>query len=115
MPQSDVRTIVPLMAFAAGIALWGHLSETPAQQKLDHNVGDVQILLGGTAATVILVLLSMAGEVGSKFAVGLSVVTLLSAIGLYGTSVVKGIDNLTGQSLPKAEGSPTTTTKAKAP
>ena len=105
MDATGARTIVPLMAFATGIALWGHLSETPAQQKLDHNIGDAQILLGGTAATVLLTLISMGGPVGGHLAKGLSVVTLLSVVGLYGTSAVKGLDSLTGQSLPAAEGS----------
>ena len=116
MAQSDARTIVPLMAFATAGALVGHLGEPDATKKLDPKVGDAQILLGGTAATMILVLLSMAGDVGSTFAKGLSVVTLISVIGIYGGSLVKALDNLTGQTVPQAEGQTptTTTTKAKA-
>ena len=109
---TGARTIVPLMAFAVTISLIGHTLE-PAKSKAHPQVGDAQILLGGTIATVILTLIAQGGEVGSKFAKGLAVLTLLGTLGLYGSSVLTGIDKVTGQVTPQGAkaAAPTTPTK----
>lgn len=109
---TDARTIVTLMAFATGIALVGHLvdaaSGAPTTRTGTSPVGDAQILLGGTAATVLLTLLSMAGEPGSKLGKGLALITLMGSTLYYGTPVFTSLDRLTGR---KATTSTTTTTK----
>ena len=101
---SEARTIVPLVAFATGIALVGHTLE-PAKSKASPHVGDAQILLGGTAAAVILTLVSTAGTPGDKFAKGIAVILLLSSIALYATPVTTALSKVTGQ----ATGNPNTT------
>ena len=105
----DARTIASLMAIATMIALTGHTFETRAQaSKLNPKVGDAQILLGGTAATVILVLVGQAGEPGAIFSKGIAVIALISTVALYGTPLCKGIANVTGPST-----TPRTKTNAK--
>lgn len=112
METTGARTIVPLMVFATSIALIGHTLE-PTKSKAHPQVGDAQIILGGTIATVILTLLAQGGDVGSKFARGIALVALLSSIGLYGTPVLAGLNHLTGQVTPQgaAAAKPTTPTK----
>jgi hypothetical protein len=82
--QGGARLIVPLMAVAVSIVLVGHTVEPTKASKLDPHVGDAQILLGGIAATVILTLLAMAGDVGATFAKGVAAITLLSSVVIYG-------------------------------
>jgi hypothetical protein len=108
MTMDASRTIVPLMAFAVAVSLLGHTLE-PAKSKADPQVGDAQILLGGTIATVILTLLAEAGPVGERFGKGLAVVTLVAAIGLYGTPVLSGLDRVTGQVTPSGKKAATPT------
>jgi hypothetical protein len=109
---SAARTIVPLMVFATGIALVGHTLE-PSKSKASPQVGDAQILLGGTIATVILTLLAQGGDVGQKFGKGLALVALLSSVGLYGGSLATGIDKVTGQVTPQGAKAATPTTPTK--
>jgi hypothetical protein len=106
---SSARTIVPLMAFTTGVALVGHTLEPRKSTRLSPTVGDAQILLGGTLATVILTLLSTAGEIGSRFAVGLSAVALVSVLGIYGTGVLSAVDHVTGQTTKPAPTKPAPT------
>jgi hypothetical protein len=110
--STAARTIVPLMVFATGIALIGH-TLNPTKSKADPQVGDAQILLGGTIATVILTLLATAGDVGEKFSKGLALVALLSSVGLYGSALLGGIDKVTGQVTPQGAKAATPTTPTK--
>ncbi|MGB6500097.1 MAG: hypothetical protein WBG19_01655 [Thermoplasmata archaeon] len=105
------RTIVPLMAFTVIVTLVGHTLEPTKVSKLDPHVGDAQILLGGTIATVLLTLLAQAGEVGERFGKGLAVVALLGSVGVYGTSVLGGLNRITGQTKPTTAVKPTASTK----
>lgn len=105
MDDTGARTIVPLMVFAVAITLIGHTLE-PGKSKLDPKVGDAQILLGGTIATVLLTLIAQGGDVGVKFGKGLALVALVSSVALYGTPVVTGLNRVTGQTKPST---PTTT------
>lgn len=112
--MSGPRTIVSLMGVAMVVALIGHTAEPTASPKaLDPIVGDGQIIAGTAIATVILTLLSSAGEVGEKFATGVSLIVLLSAVGVYGSPLLKAIDTTTGQVTPKgaAAAAPTAPTK----
>jgi hypothetical protein len=103
------------MVFATVIAVVGHTHEVAQKNsKLNPTVGDAQILLGGTIATVILTLLAEAGDVGAKFAKGLALVALLSSIGLYGGGVATDINKITGQITPQGAKA-ATPTKAAAP
>jgi hypothetical protein len=97
---TDARTILSVMAFATGIAVIGHTVEPTKSTKLSPSVGDAQILLGGTAATVILVLLAQAGDVGASFSKGIAVIALLSSLGYYGIPVFGALGSITGQSKP---------------
>lgn len=108
--NDSARTIVPLMAFAVTVSLLGHTLE-PQRSKADPHVGDAQILLGGTVATVLLTLLGTGGDVGARFAKGVALVALLGSVALYGTPVVRGLNRITGQ-VTSATAIPTTT-KAK--
>lgn len=110
MENTAARTIVPLMAFAVAISLIGHTLE-PSRSKAHPQVGDAQILLGGTIATVILTLIAQGGDVGAKFGKGLAVVALISSIGIYGTSVVGGLNRVTGQTKTAKPTTPTKGTK----
>ena len=69
--STDPRTIVVLVGSATAISLVGHVADlkgsvTTVVAKRSPALGDAQILLGGTAAAVILVLLSQAGDVGAE-------------------------------------------------
>ncbi len=47
----------------------------------------VEIIIGGTVATIVLSLIAKAGEPGQQFAVGLALVTFISALLVYGPSL----------------------------
>ena len=117
MKGQDQRTVLYLMAFATTIALVGHTAEVNSPKtvtaKLNPALGDAQILLGGVAATVILVLLSEAGQPGAIFAKGISVVALLSSLGFYATPVFEGLAKVTGQATATTAIAPTTKPVAK--
>lgn len=122
--SEPTRTIVPVMFFATGIALVGHISQQAAGTvKVTKNsppqLRDSQIILGGTIATVILTGIAQAGDIGASFAKGLSVITLVAVIAVYGTDIVGIINKVTGQvqtstgirTAPTKGSKPTTPTK----
>jgi hypothetical protein len=113
MDTTGARTIVPLMVFAVGITLVGHTLAPTKSTKLSPQVGDAQILLGGTIATVILTLLASSGDVGSRFGKGVALVALVSSVAAYGKDVVGGIDKATGQTTPTTPTKPTVKGAAK--
>ena len=120
---TDPRTIVVLVGSATAITLVGHLADvgsaapTTKLAKSSPALGDAQILIGGTAAAVILTLIGTAGDVGATFAKGTALVLLLASISVYGGPVVGALQNVTGQAkattapVPAAK-APTTTKKA---
>ena len=114
MEGTDTRTIVTLMVFATGVTLVGHTLEPAKSTKLNPHVGDAQILLGGTIATVILTLFAMGGDVGSKFGKGIALIALLSSVGYYGGPVLTGINKVTGQTTAAKPTTPTPPTKVSA-
>lgn len=116
--DSTTRTVVPLMSLTVLVALLGHLvdAQSPAPKTRTGKVpevGDAQILLGGIAATVLLTLVSMAGDVGEKLSKGLAVTALLASIGYYGVPLFNDLDKLTGAVKPAPVKPKTTTTGAK--
>ena len=117
--STDPRTIVVLVGSATAISLVGHVADlkgsvTTVVAKRSPALGDAQILLGGTAAAVILVLLSQAGDVGATFAKGVALILLLSSIGVYGGPVVKALSRVTGQATATTKVTPTPKTAATA-
>ena len=117
--STDPRTIAVLVGSATVISLVGHVADlkgsavTVLAQK-NPALGDVQIILGGTAATVILVLLGSAGDIGATFAKGTAIVLLLSSIALYGKPVTTALAKVTGQASATTKVTPTPPTAATA-
>ena len=117
--STDPRTIVVLVGAATAISLVGHVADlkgsaTTVLAKKSPALGDAQILLGGTAAAVILVLLSQDGDLGATFSKGTALVLLLSSVGLYGAPVVKALAKVTGQATATTKVTPTPKTAATA-
>jgi hypothetical protein len=112
------RTIVGLMAFAVVFSLIGnelkHNGQTSNPNPASSNglSEGGTIVLGGTVATVLLILLSHAGSAGSQFAVGLAGVTLATSALVYGGPVWSSLGKLTGSTstsiptVPSAASSP---------
>jgi hypothetical protein len=99
---TDQRTVVVLMVFTTGIALVGHTLAKPKTTKiaLPPEIGDAQILIGGTVATVILTLISEAGDTAAKFSKGLAFIALLAVLANYGGPVATGLNRLSGATAP---------------
>lgn len=93
--QNDQRQIIAFMAFAVAFALIGHTAK-------GHNVagGDAKIVLGGGIGTVLLVLLSEAGDPGEVLAKGLAAITMISSVLINGTPVFSAVSKLTSKSSP---------------
>lgn len=118
--QASSRTIFGLMAAAMLFSIIGAeitLSNPPKGQGV--NVGKALsspflILLGGTAATAILVLVAEAGEVGRKFGVGMAGLAATTAILVNGGPVWTALNNLLGSkpTVPSGLTSPTVATGA---
>jgi hypothetical protein len=119
-PTPGGRTIITLMTFAVLFALAGVEIERLSKAVTSPSVGTVastvtggpRIILGGTVATVALVLLSHAGEPGREFAVGLALITFLSSALIYGAPVWSALSNAIGT---RASGPGTGNTSPTAP
>ena len=100
--ESPARTIVALMAGTVGIAVVGNVvdakSATPnaATKKLGQ-LGDSKILLGGVFAATLLTGISMAGDVGARFATGLALIAFVTSLAVYGAPVASTLDRVVGQ------------------
>jgi hypothetical protein len=91
----DARMIAALMFFTVGFSLVGN--EIKAKSSNALITEPVKIVLGGTAATAALVLLSHAGDAGRQFAVGLALVSFTTSALVYGGPVWRSLSTLTGR------------------
>lgn len=98
--MNDQRQIVAFMAFAVVFGLVGHTIKTASTSSSGIGGADVKIVLGGAVGTVLLVLLSEAGEGGETFAKGLAGLTLVASVLINGSPVFKKISTITSKSTP---------------
>lgn len=102
------------MAFATAFSLVGNeIRRVEGQASPIGLVTEpVRIVAGGTIATVVLVLVSHAGEPGRQFGVGLATVAFLSSVLVYGGPVWSSLGNVLGTTKPTT---PTGATKPTPP
>jgi hypothetical protein len=101
--QEDTRTITALMIVTVVFALIGHeitaVSGASAGKNLPSGKDPIttggRILVGGSIATTLLILLSHAGEGGKDFAFALAIVTAATTTLVYGKPVWDAIANAT--------------------
>jgi hypothetical protein len=75
-------------------------------------VRPITIMIGGGVATIILLVISHAGEPGAELATGLAVVTMVSSVLVFGKPVWDLIGSLTsGGTTPTASTTASTPTK----
>ena len=98
------------MAFAGIFALVGTTQRSLAKASPPAPNQDVKIILGTTLGTVLLFLLSEAGDGAASFAVGLAGITLISSVLINGTGVFNAINKATPLTKPVA---PVTANKTK--
>lgn len=94
--KNDQRQIVAFMTFAVIFGLIGHTIKLKNQSSVIDG-GDFKILLGGGLGTVLLVLLSEAGDPGETLAKGLAAITLIGSVLVNGTSVFTGVSKLSSK------------------
>lgn len=91
------RKIVTFMAFTVVFSLVG--STVRRRRSTASSVlgtgNDVKIILGGTAATVLLTLLSDLGDAGAAWAVGLAEISLLTSVLVNGAPVFSELSKQT--------------------
>lgn len=117
MPTGNARTVVGFMGVAMIFSVIGAeiRAANPATSS-GVNVGKAfsepyLIIGGGTIATTFLVLIATAGDTGRRFAIGLSALTMVTAVLVNGGPVWKAINGFIGSE----PTTPTDTTKATAP
>lgn len=108
-------TVVALMGVTVLFALIGHELESGESTGSAPSAGTGvsaggRIIVGGTAATAALVLLTHAGDAGRQFAVGLALVAMATTTLVYGGPVWDALGKLTGSSTPTTGTSSTTPT-----
>jgi hypothetical protein len=103
--QASSRTIFGFMAFAMLFGVAGaelknlDTKATGVTGKVGNALSDpVLIVLGGTVATSILVLIAQAGETGRKFGVGMSGLVLTTAVFVNGAPLWNLLSDLFGSS-----------------
>jgi hypothetical protein len=123
--EADTRTITALMIFTVAFALVGHeigaVKAASTQPNVQPGTDPVtvggRILLGGTIATTLLVLVSHAGRPGRQFSLSLAVVAFFTATLVYGGPVWAAISGAlsstsgatpTSSTTPTASSTPTT-------
>jgi hypothetical protein len=96
-PTNSARTVVGLIGFAVLFSLIGNeiqIANGTKSNKLANGLDKgATIIIGGFVAAALLTALTGAGEAGRKFAVGLSVVTMVTATLVYGGPVWVAIQN----------------------
>jgi hypothetical protein len=100
------KSVTPVAPDAPGKKGGGSITGGPNVVTAVSTAG--RIVVGGTFATALLVALSHAGNPGREWAVGLSVVAVLTATLVYGGPVWSGASNLFG-SKPTGGSAPTPT------
>lgn len=84
VPQG-AKTIVGLMGVTVAFAVIGEEIKSPGGPGLP--TGAPKILVGGVVGTSVLVLISHAGDAGRQFALGLALVSMVTATLVYGGPV----------------------------
>ena len=109
-PTAGSRTIFGLMAFAVLFSLVGNeiksFQSVPTASKNPVSTG-VRIIIGGFAGSMVLILVSKAGEPGRKFAVGTASVVTVAAVFVYGGPVWKALAGVFGSQPTKPTGATT--------
>ena len=88
--MNDQRQIVAFMAFAVAFGVIGHTMKSKTSGGTTAGA-DVKIILAGAVGTVLLVLLSEAGQGGETFAKGLAALTLISSVLVNGSPLFSDI------------------------
>lgn len=92
----DARMIAALMFFTVAFSLVGN--EIKGKKNTTGLITEpAKIVLGGTAATAALVLISHAGDAGRQFAVGLALISFSTSALVYGGPVWRSLSSLTGR------------------
>lgn len=97
-PGSPQRTIVGTMAFATVFALLSTLIEQGTGQTTPGTAAhpSVRIMIGGGTGTILLLMISHAGEPGEQLAEGLALVTMVTVVLVKGAPLWKWANNLFG-------------------
>ncbi len=102
------------MFFAVAFSLVGNeikISQGTSKSSTNGVSEGGKILIGGVAATVVLTMLSHAGEAGAEFATGLALITTVTSVLVFGGPVWLSLSKAVGtKSL-----TPTTPTAATKP
>jgi hypothetical protein len=92
------RLVVGLMVTSAGFAIG--TNAVRHAQGAAVPVGDARILLGGSVATVALVMLTHGGDAARSFAVGLALVTAVTSMLVFGGPVWETLGKYIGSTKP---------------
>lgn len=97
---SPARTVVGTMAFAVLFALLSTEIErltgtAPVTAKANPEPA-IRVMIGGGVATIILVMVSTAGDAGAELAEGLALITLVTVVLVKGAPLWTALANLTG-------------------
>lgn len=115
-PQDPRKQILAFMAFAVAFTLVGKsASASSTSPAATAKLTDPQIMLGGAIATVLLTLISEAGDTGAQLARGLAAITLIGSVLLNGKPVFAAISKVTSSTTSPTNatiGSPATTNYA---
>ena len=104
-----------LKAFTAspGTTLVGLHNGQPGTPGTGASSGAVKIIIGGTVATVLLVGLTHAGSAGRQFAVGLALVSMVTATLVYGGPVWLALNRMFNTTPSTATGNTAGTTPTR--
>ena len=120
---TPARTITMLMAFTVGFALLGHeidvanaktTKASPNKVATGVTVGG-RIILGGFLAGGVLIGLSHAGAPGAELAEGLALVSMATAVLVFGGPVWSVLGRVVGTSAPTTPTVPNAPASATAP